>query len=560
MSREDSLQGRLYDRFLEGPNQDVLAFYAEGEKVNWLSYEELYTKAMVRAGQLSAQGLQAGDNCVIIPENDELGAVNLLATILLGARPLCAAAPIVRGKHSSLRDILAHVIGRTKANAVLAGKHMETLLEGFEPNQSTNFFFGPSSDLSEAPLSSPYFPDSQDVAAMQLTSGTTGFPRICVWSQKSVLAALDGMAQGMQIGPHEVSVNWTPLYHDMGLVNNFLFCLVFRIPLVMFSAFDFVKKPSLWLRALADSEATMTWSPNFGFALATNNITDESLDGIRLDRVHSFWNAAERIHLETIEGFHRRFAQYGVKRSALKTNHGMAEMIGGATFSDRHGDFVVEHVDKESMFNEGLARSVDLRAHPEADTITVVSVGRPYPGLEAKIISPQGSELPDGAVGELVYQGPAHMDEYLGDEYETKEALKSYGLRTGDLGYRRNGEVFWVGRLKERINMHGKKYDPSDFEKPLLAINGVRKGCFAVFGVQDKHLGTERLVLITEKQRSNSESEPALKRKIAGAINLSLGVKPDEVILLDYGAMTKTSSGKRRHRFYQELYESGKLS
>ena len=559
MNREDSLQGRLYDRLLENPTQDALAFYAEGEKVSWLSYEELYTKAIARAGYLSKQGVQAGDNCVIIPDNDELGAVNLFATILLGARPLCAAAPIVRGKHSSLRDILAHVICKTQAKAVLAGTHIETLLEGFEPNRDTNFLFGPSGS-SEAPQVSPHFPGSQDVVAMQLTSGTTGFPRICVWSQRSVLAALDGMAQGMQIGSDEVSVNWTPLYHDMGLVNNFLFCLVYRIPLVMFSAFDFVKKPSLWLRALADSEATMTWSPNFGFALATNNITDESLDGVRLDHVHSFWNAAERIHLETMEGFHRRFAKHGVKQSALKTNHGMAEMIGGVTFSDRHGDFVVEHVDKVSMFDEGWARAVDPKVHPKADTISVVSVGRPYPGLEAKIVSPEGEELSDGAVGELVYQGPAHMEEYLGDEEETKEALKSYGLRTGDLGYRRDGEVFWVGRLKERINMHGKKYDPSDFEKPLLAIDGVRKGCFAVFGVQDKHLGTERLILVTEKQRSHDESEPALKRKIAGAINLSLGVKPDEVILLDYGAMTKTSSGKRRHRFYQALYENGELS
>lgn len=559
MSRDDSLQGRLYDRFLENPTQDALAFYVEGEKVSWLSYEALYTKAMARSGYLSSQGLQAGDNCVIIPDNDELGAVNLLATLLLGARPLCAAAPIVRGKHSSLRDILAHVIGKTQAKAVLAGEHIETLLEGFEPNQDTNFLFGPGESSESAP-EVPHFPATQDVAAMQLTSGTTGFPKICVWSQKSVLAALDGMAQGMQIGSDEVSVNWTPLYHDMGLVNNFLFCLVYRIPLVMFSAFDFVKKPSIWLRALADSEATMTWSPNFGFALATNNITDESLDGIRLDRVHSFWNAAERIHLETIEGFHHRFAKYGVERSSLKTNHGMAEMIGGATFSDRHGDFVVEHVDKASMFNDGMARTIDSSLHPEADMVSVVSVGRPYPGLNAKIISPEGDELPDGAIGELVYQGPAHMEGYMGDEEETKEALKSYGLRTGDLGYQRDGEVFWVGRLKERINMHGKKYDPSDFEEPLLAIEGVRKGCFAVFGVQDKQIGTERLILVTEKQRSSNESEPALKRKIAGAINLSLGVKPDEVILLEYGAMTKTSSGKRRHRFYQQLYENGELS
>jgi acyl-CoA synthetase (AMP-forming)/AMP-acid ligase II len=560
MRREDSLQARLYKRLQEDPAQNALAFYAEGEVLRWQTFEELYARASARAGYLSAQGVHAGDVCVVIPENDDLSVINLLAVILLGAKPLCAAPPIMRGKHSSLRDILVYIIRKTRAKAVLAGEHMQPLLEGIEAGRTTSFHFGVPADAVEEPLSMPGFPKGRDVAAMQLTSGTTGFPKICVWSQTSVVAALDGMAKGMKIQPDDVSVNWTPLYHDMGLVNNFLFCMVYRIPLVMFSAFEFVKNPVLWLRALSDSKATMTWSPNFGFALASKAVTEKSMEGIRLDGVHAYWNAAERIHLETIEAFHKRFSPYGVKRSALKMNHGMAEMIGGATFSDPDGDYVVEHIERETLFRDGVAQPVDPKTRSQGDMLTVLSVGRPYPGLQVKIMSARGRELPDGAVGEIVYQGPAHMDGYLGDKYETTKAMKAYGLRTGDMGYQRNGEVFWAGRLRERITMHGKKYDPSDFEKPLLTINGLRKGCFAVFGIQDERLGTERLILVAEKQRSNREPDRALQRKIAGSINLSLGVKPDEVILLDQGTMTKTSSGKRRHRYYRELYQSGKLS
>lgn len=560
MRGEESLQARLYKRFQEDPDQNALAFYARGEELRWQTFGELYTRARIRANYLKAHGVHAGDACIVVPENDDLSVVNLLAVIIVGARPLCAAPPIVRGQHSSLREILAYIIRKTRARTVLAGEHMQTLLEGIEASGNTSFIFGNPADSIEEPLEKLHFPKGGDVAAMQLTSGTTGFPKICVWRQSSVLRALDGMAEGMKLQPNDLSVNWTPLYHDMGLVNNFLFCMVNHIPLVMFSAFDFVKSPALWLQILSDSKATITWSPNFGFALAANSASEMSLEGVRLDGVRGFWNAAERIHLETIESFYRRFSPYGVRRSALKTNLGMAEMIGGATFSDPDAGIVTEDIEREPLFKQGVARPVNTKREPCDDAITTLSVGRPYPGLKVKITSTRGRELPDGTVGEIVFQGPAHMDGYLGNKYETDKAIKAYGLRTGDLGYQRNGEVFWMGRSRERITLHGKKYDPSDFEKPLLNIDGLRKGCFAVFGVQDDQLGTERLIVVAEKKNADNTSDSSLIRTIAGSISVSLGVKPNEVILVDQGTMTKTSSGKRRHRYYRELYESGKLS
>jgi acyl-CoA synthetase (AMP-forming)/AMP-acid ligase II len=130
---------------------------------------------------------------------------------------------------------------------------------------------------------------------------------------------------------------------------------------------------------------------------------------------------------------------------------------------------------------------------------------------------------------------------------------------TGDMGYLRGEELFWVGRTRERINLHGAKFDPSDFERVLSRVPGLREGCFAAFGVDDEAIGTQRLVLISEVRDSCVTSHAHLTRTIREEIARQLGVTTTEVHLLKQGTMTKTSSGKRRHRFYRQLYLEGGL-
>jgi len=151
------------------------------------------------------------------------------------------------------------------------------------------------------------------------------------------------------------------------------------------------------------------------------------------------------------------------------------------------------------------------------------------------------------------------MRGYLGDEEATATAVDGERLRTGDLGYLRDGELFWVGRVRERINLHGEKYDPSDFEPVLLTIDGVREGCFAAFGADDAAIGTQRLVIVSEVR----DTAPAAVQTIADAICRrvpeEVGPTVGDLLLMAPGTMSKTSSGKRRHTFYRQLYESGSV-
>jgi acyl-CoA synthetase (AMP-forming)/AMP-acid ligase II len=369
-----------------------------------------------------------------------------------------------------------------------------------------------------------------------------------------MLAALEGMRGAMALSADDVCFNWTPLYHDMGLVNNFLLCLTEGVPLAMMSPHEFAAEPSKWLRGLHDSGATITWSPNFGYALAAQRVRDESLEGVRLDHVRAFWNAAERIHLSTIQAFAERFAPYGVQPETLKTNFGCAENVGGATFSDPRGSYVVEYLDPDHL-SDGKAIPSDRNGR----SVAVVGVGRPYPGMKIEIRSPEGQALSDGLIGDILLDTPSRMIGYLGDPDASGQALVDSMLRTGDLGYMRDGEVFWVGRAKERITVSGRKYDPSDFEATLLTVPTLRPGRFAAFGVDNEREGTQRLVVVAEVMEPLSRSLEEIRREIRRKVFMDIGVNVGEVLLVASGSLAKTSSGKRRHNHYRALYEEGAL-
>ncbi len=555
-----TLQSELWTRLQEDPDGKALTFVNSRGRIDWRNFAELHASAAACGSVLADRGLSRGDVCVLVLPSDIDCCHALLGCLLIGAVPLLVAPPVIRGLHSELAAVVQHVVRKTSARMLIVGEDSEALGRTLAASNRRLAVVSSPGQLGGGDATAISMPNVKagEIGALQLTSGTTGFPKVCVWKQERILASLTGMQEAMRIGAEDTFLNWTPLYHDMGLVNNFLLCMVKRVPLAMIETFDFLRRPALWLKALPITEATTTWAPNFGYALATQRIRDQELDGVRLDGVRGFWNAAERIHLRTMLDFYERFSRFGLRKSAMKTNFGCAENVGGATFSDPDGEFVVERVDRRALYERGVAKPV-ANAGEETDGVDIVSVGRPFPGMRLRILNRTGRSLPDGHVGNVALDTPSQMVGYLRDSRETRKAIRDGWLRTGDIGYRRGDELFWVGRGKERINLHGKKYDPSDFERALLGVADLRKGCFAAFGVDDSSLGTQRLVIVSETAKTPARTDEEIVKDIEGEITGQLGITADEILLLPHGTMTKTSSGKRRHRFYRQQYVSGNL-
>jgi acyl-CoA synthetase (AMP-forming)/AMP-acid ligase II len=556
-----SLQAEIRARLGEAPEARCLAFYQPREAVRWLSRRDVNRQAAAVARRLLREGVASGDVCLIVLPSGETAAMALTATLLIGAVPLLMAPPGLIGGNLELYDTLRIVLRRSRARLTICPSSLEPDLAHVTRSvRSTRFLFVPtawSTDAVTEPLT-PVLRQVTDVAAMQLTSGTTGASRICVWNHRAILAALDGMAAAMGIRSDDVCLNWTPLYHDMGLVNNFLLCLARGVPLVLLSPQEFIRRPALWLRSLSETGATMTWSPNFGFAVTTRKVEDGEVQGVRLDRVRAFWNAAERIHLETLEAFHRRFGGLGVRWEALKTNYGCAENVGGATFGALDAPSQHESIDRRLLDERGIAQQV-ASAPDDSDTVSVVSAGRPNPGLIVRIVSARGRVLPDGRVGEICLETPSRMLRYHQDGRQTARAFRGGVLHTGDLGYVRDGELYFVGRVRERITVQGKKIDPSAFEQVLAATPGLREGCFVAFGVDDARLGTERVVVVSEVRPEFAGSLASLTASVRRSCFLQLGIAPNDVVLVRSGTLAKTSSGKRRHRHFRRLYLAGGL-
>ncbi len=550
-----TLQHALADRLQRAPDARALAFADARGGIDWITFGDLHQQAAARAHLLAEKGLRPGDVCLFVLSSNRACALALLGCLLAGGVPVLVAPPIVRGLHSNLTEVMSHVARKTGARLAVVEEGAEAAVPKGGPRAVVISELDQGGDPAQAAL---HLPQAEDIAAMQLTSGTTGLPRVCVWRQRGVLASLDGMEKAMGLGTDDVFVNWTPLYHDMGLVNNFFLCLAKSIPLVWLQATDFVKKPARWLAALHASGATTTWSPNFGFAMAALRVTDEEMEGVSLAGVRGFWNAAERIHAETLAQFRARFEPFGLQPHALKTNFGCAENVGGATFTKPDESPKIERLDRTALHDDSIARMVP-ESVPDEAAVKIVSTGLPCPGMTIRIVDAEDKELSEGHVGEVSIHTPSRMAGYLDDPEETAFAIRGDWLHTGDVGYLRGGELFWTGRLRERMNLNGKKFDPSDFERVLLSVDGLREGCFAAFGVDDPKRGSQRLVIISELRdgaaRAPEQVMADLRREIAGIMGLSVS----EILLLPQGIMSKTSSGKRRHRFYRELFTRGEL-
>lgn len=541
-------------------SRPALGFYSAEDRVDWSSGEDLLDLGLRQAASLARAGVGPGDVCVLTLPSGAACAHLLLGLLLRGALPLLVAPPVIQGLHSDLPRVLANSARKAGARLVVADAStakQRAALEAALPCPALWLEDGelePSATPLEEVSSRP--PDT--LAALQLTSGTTGLPRICAWTHRSVLAALDGMAQAMELGPEDVCFNWTPLYHDMGLVNNFFLCLSRGVPLVLQSPHDFVRKPASWLRGLTRSQATIGWSPNFGFALALR-ASEAELQGVDLRSVRALYNAAERIHARTLQEFTQRYSPWGLAPEAMKTNFGCAENIGGATFSDPRRPPVVECIDPAAL-TAGTGATAQPWKGDGAGGWDVVSCGRPHPQLSVAILGEEGEDLPEGQVGRVALATPSRLREYLGDAEATAALEAGHGrVWTGDLGYLRGGEFFWVGRDRERINVHGKKYDPSDFEPILFEISGLRTGSFAAFGVDDPEVGSQRVVLVAEARLPLERSAGEMEREIRRAVTLRLGVHLGAVVLVRPGTLTKTSSGKRRHTYFRQLFEAGGL-
>ena len=522
-----------------------------------LTYGALYEGARRVAGGLQQRGLAPGESVAIMLPTGLEYLRAFFGALLAGGVPVPIYPP---ARVSQLEDHLrrhARILENARARrlvtfrpALAVSRLLSAQIEALHGVLDVDEL------LRSSPPEREWSPASADVALLQYTSGSTGSPKGVVLTHANLLASLDAMHQALEIDGADIFVSWLPLYHDMGLIGAWLGSLYYAMPLVLMSPLVFLARPVRWLEAIHRYRATLSGGPNFAYEMCRRRISDAELEGLDLGSWRVAFNGAEPVSPETQEGFATRFAHLGFDPRALTPVYGLAEAALGVAFTPVGRGPRYDRVEREAMQRSGFAKVAEA---PGAAVLSFAGTGFPIPGFEVRTVDDGGRETAERRVGRIQFRGPSTTSGYLRNPEASRLLFDDDWLESGDLGYVAGGELFITGRVKDLIIRGGRNVYPYELEQAAGEVSGVRRGCVAVFGCEDRESGTERLVVVAETREKSPEAREAITTAIEDAAIRHLGSPPDEVRLVPPYTVLKTSSGKIRRRAVRELFEQERL-
>jgi fatty-acyl-CoA synthase len=503
-----------------------------------------------RGQRLLDRGLERGDRlALILPEAEDF-VLTFLSALAVGVVPVPMYPPLSFGKLDAYIETAERILSTSKARAIITSQRVQSVLwslvdrvETLKEIETVAALEGPARggrpDLDLVGM--------DDLAFLQFTSGSTSTPKGVMVTHGNLVANMHGiMIEGTR---RDKGVSWLPLYHDMGLIGFVLAPAWSGVPVVFMNTMDFIKRPSRWMQAIHDHRGTITFAPNFAYALAVKRTRESKLDELDLSCLKALGCGAEPNHPDTLGAFLDYFEPTGLRREALLPCYGMAESTLAITFVGLDEQMHVDSVDSEVYQRDGVAEPLEEADDDEQTPTRFVSCGRPFPGHEVLVVDEEGAPLPDRQIGEIIVRGPSVAKGYFYESEKTSETFTERGLRTGDLGYMVDGELFVTGRIKDLIILNGRNYDPQSIEWDVAEVPGVRKGNVVAFSVPGER--TEGLVLVAEtREEDHEELERTIRRKVRETTFLD----PQDVVLLGPGMLPKTTSGKLQRSRARQLY------
>ncbi len=403
--------------------------------------------------------------------------------------------------------------------------------------------------------------NAQTVACLQYTSGSTSMPKGVMLTHANLMFGSEVIRDCFGHSRASRGVIWLPPYHDMGLIGGILQPLYAGFPVTLMAPAAFLQRPLRWLSAITRDRATTSGGPNFAYELCARSVREQDKRALDLSSWEVAFNGAEPIDPHTMERFARAFASCGFRREAFYPCYGLAEATLLVSGGERAAPPLVRRFDAIAL-NQHRVQPVPPGGDGGKE---LASCGRPRPTGAVLIVHPESCLTCDvGAIGEIWVRGGAVARGYWQKPTENDEVfgarLADTGegpfLRTGDLGYFDQGELFITGRLKDLIIIRGRNHYPQDIEQVAQASHAaLQPGAGAAFSVNGE--GPERLVIVQELERTQRNVEPqividAIREHVARHHELQVA----GIVLLKPGQILKTSSGKVRRRACRAAYLS----
>ena len=554
-----SLVQALAQRAAQTPDKIALRFLADapGEQAV-LSYRDLDRRARTIAAALQARA-GFGDRAVLLFPSGPDYVAAFFGCLYAGVIAVPAYPPESTRHHHQQR--LLSIIDDAEPRLLLTVAALHDSLQGLDALAAANAPALLAVDGLDPALADAWQEPAlagDDIAFLQYTSGSTALPKGVQVSHGNLVAneQLIRHGFGIDVNPDDVIVSWLPLYHDMGLIGGLLQPIFSGVPCVLMSPGYFLARPLRWLQAISEYGGTISGGPDFAYRLCSERISEASLAGLDLSRWRVAYSGSEPIRQDSLATFADKFQACGFDPHSFFASYGLAEATLFVSGSRRGQGIGALEVDAEAFAAN--------RAEPGSGSV-LMSCGYPQPGHAVRIVEPQRLEvLGDNLVGEVWAGGPSiALGYWRNPEASARTFVEMDGqtwLRTGDLGFMRDGEVFVTGRLKDMLIVRGQNLYPQDLEKTLeREVDVLRKGRVAVFAVD--HQGEEGIGVAVEVSRNVQKAiEPqALIKTLRQVIADACRQAPAVVLLLNPGALPKTSSGKLQRSACRQRMDDGSL-
>ena len=562
----------LRNRAMEQPHQTIYNFLVDGETEEIaLTYGQLEQKAKAIAAYLQSVCSPQDRVLLLFPAGlDYITA--FFGCLYAGVIAIPAYPPRPNRSLNRIHNILQNAQTNIALTTSETVQSLSCQLEVTPELQDLRWITTDTIDNNIATYWYEPSLDEDSIAFLQYTSGSTAEPKGVKIAYRNLLHNLEAIHRCFRHSTQSRGVIWLPPYHDMGLIGGVLQPLFGDFPVTLMSPLMFLQNPLRWLKAISRDRATTSGGPNFAYDMCVRKFKPEQLRGLDLSSWQVAFNGAEPINHETLNSFVETFAPYGFDYSAFYPCYGMAEatliISGGSNTA-----VVTKTVRGKALEQNKIEIADDNEPHPH----TLVSCGRSLFDQRIAIANPETLvSCKPGEVGEIWVSGTSIAQGYWRQPQISEATFNAYlkdtqsgpFLRTGDLGFICEGELFFTGRLKDLIVIKGRNHYPQDIEKTVQETTSwIRPSCVASFSIELQ--GEEKLVVLAEvertywsKNRSSSNGTAAmisvkdLTQSIRREISKNHDLQTHSILLLKPGTLPKTSSGKiQRHACRAEFLE-----
>lgn len=553
----ETLDHLLRLRAESAPGQVHIHLRQEDGQVRPITYGELDAGARTVARGLVARGIQPGQTVALMLPTSEEFFFSFLGVLLSGGIPVPIYPPVRADRLEEYAQRQTRILRNADVRALITFREARTLARLLSPRIPNLHTVATVEELAGAAGSLPAIRlKPTDIALIQYTSGSTGDPKGVTLTHANLIHNIRAIGHGVEVRPDDVTVCWLPLYHDMGLIGCWLYSLYFGLPIALTSPLAFLRRPERWLWMIHEHRGTLSPAPNFAFELCLRKVDEKALQGLDLSSWRVALNGAEPISPDTLTRFIERYRPYGFRPETLMPVYGLAESTVALAFAPVGRPPRIDAIRREPFLREKRAEPAPAA---EPAPLRFVSVGRPLPGHEVRLVDACGQPVPERAEGRLHFRGLSAMSGYFRNQEATEKILCDGWFDSGDLAYQADGEIFITGRAKDLIIKAGRNIYPHELEEAAGEIEGIRKGCVAAFGITDPGHGTERIVLVAETRKTRPEELQELRHEVKRRL-AHTGHPPDEIVFLPPQTIPKTPSGKLRRDACRCSYLAGELT